>query len=181
MADPGEPEPMRTLVTGNNPLQGGRSSLVWNRRDVGFTLIEFLVAMAVMATLLGIAVLAIPNHDERYWRDNLDQLVDSLNAAQEESAMSGTPVLAQVDSQGWRFSISVNHRIAATAENISGGAFLPDVYRAQTWYKPVEITPLQLSLGAEYVMPVLEVSIKQGGRQALLLRGANGRFRWMKL
>jgi hypothetical protein len=31
--------------------------------------------MAVMAVLLGIAVLALPNHDERYWRDNLDQLV----------------------------------------------------------------------------------------------------------
>ncbi len=71
--------------------------------DAGFTLIELLVAIAVMAVVLGLAVLAFPNHDERYWRDNLDQLTASLNMAQEESAMAGSVIVAQVDALGWRF------------------------------------------------------------------------------
>jgi len=56
-----------------------------------------------MAIVMGVAVLAIPNHDDRYWRDNLDQLVGSLNMAQEESVMAGTPIMVQIDSVGWRF------------------------------------------------------------------------------
>ncbi len=55
-----------------------------HKSDAGFTLIEMLVAIAVMAVILAVAVLAIPNHDDRYWRDNLDQLVSSLNLAHHE-------------------------------------------------------------------------------------------------
>jgi len=69
----------------------------------GFTLLELLVAITIMAIMLGVASLAIPNHDERYWRDNLDQLTSSLNMAQEESLMTGMPILIQIDSVGWRF------------------------------------------------------------------------------
>jgi prepilin-type N-terminal cleavage/methylation domain-containing protein len=50
--------------------------------DKGFTLVEMLVAIAVLAILMTIALLSVPNHDDRYWRDNLDQLVASLNMAQ---------------------------------------------------------------------------------------------------
>jgi len=71
--------------------------------QAGFTLIELLIAIAIMAIVMGVAVLAIPNHDDRYWRDNLDQLVGSLNMAQEESVMAGTPIMVQIDSVGWRF------------------------------------------------------------------------------
>lgn len=69
----------------------------------GFTLLELLVAITIMAIMLAVASLAIPNHDERYWRDNLDQLTSSLNMAQEESLMTGMPILIQIDSVGWRF------------------------------------------------------------------------------
>ena len=56
-----------------------RSTPLRRFSDAGFALIELLVAIAILAVVLGVAVLAIPNHDERYWRDNLDQLVSSLN------------------------------------------------------------------------------------------------------
>jgi general secretion pathway protein H len=180
MVSPGEPEPMRTLLTGKRGDLGHLTYQPSNQSEAGFTLIEFLVAMVVMATLLGIAVLTIPNHDERYWRDNLDQLVRSLNFAQEESAMSGTPMLAQVDSQGWRFTMNMSNRTSTQNSNIPSASFLPDVYRPQTWHKPVEIIPQQLSLGAEYIMPALAVPIKQEGRQAILQRDTRGRFQWIK-
>lgn len=184
-------------------------------RDAGFTLIELLVAIAVMAVILAVAVLAIPNHDDRYWRDNLDQLVSSLNLAQEESAMSGTPMIAQIDSVGWRFFIPNASGAGAVASSygafgmgqssnavtLGGGSnapslitaqtsgLLPDVYRAQSWYKPVDMAPIELTLGGEQVVPVLQIPIKQvsaqtseqPGAQALLIRNSNGRFSWIKL
>ena len=178
MGSPGEPEPMRTLVTGKHSNSGQLRHSPSSSHEAGFTLIEFLVAIAVMAVLLGIAVLALPNHDERYWRDNLDQLVSSLNFAQEESTMSGTPMLAQVDGLGWRFSMPLS-AVAAAGSN-PGSTFLPDVYRAQTWHKPVEMTPVQLSLGGERFTEPLQIPIKQENRQAVLLRTTTGRFEWVR-
>jgi len=178
MGSPGEPEPMRTLATGKHSDHGQLRRTQSTPREAGFTLIEFLVAIAVMAVLLGIAVLALPNHDERYWRDNLDQLVSSLNFAEEESTMSGTPMLAQVDGLGWRFCMPLSAVIAAWGN--PGSSFLPDVYRAQTWHKPVEMTPVQLSLGGERITEALQIPIKQENRQAVLLRTTSGRFQWVR-
>lgn len=187
------------------------------KSDAGFTLIEILVAIAVMAVILAVAVLAIPNHDDRYWRDNLDQLVSSLNLAQEESAMSGTPMIAQIDSAGWRFfipntsgagaGVGSGSSYGSTSMGQSGNAvalggasnapspiaantsgLLPDVYRAQSWYKPVDMAPIQLTLGGEQVAQMLQIPIKQlnvqasgqQGAQAILMRNSNGRFSWVK-
>ena len=217
-----EPETMPILAIGS------KSSVVSDLRragDAGFTLIELMVAIAIMAVILGVAVLAIPNHDERYWKDNLDQLVSSLNLAQEESAMSGTPMIAQIDSAGWRFFVpNVNGANGANGTNSAIGSYgssasrssntpsgqslalsgnagvspvnnpsglMPDVYRPHSWYKPVEIAPLQLTLGEEQVVQVLQIPIKQvtgsgaqlnasDTRQAVIIRNRNGRFSWMK-
>jgi type II secretion system protein H len=178
MEGPGEPELMRTLVTDKRSYQGQLGRFTSSSCEAGFTLIEFLVAIAVMAVLLSIAVLALPNHDERYWRDNLDQLVSSLNFAQEESVMSGTPMLAQVDGLGWRFSMPLS-AVSISASNPSN-TFLPDVYRAQTWHKIVEMTPVQFSLGGERITEALQIPIKQENRQAILLRSTSGRFQWVQ-
>jgi hypothetical protein len=61
-----------------------------------------------------------------------------------------------------------------------GSTFLPDVYRAQTWHKPVEMIPVQLSLGGERFTESLQIPIKQEQRQAVLMRATNGRFQWAR-
>lgn len=143
-----------------------------------------LVAIAIMAIVSGLALLTIPNHDDRYWRDNLDQLVSSLNMAQEESAMSGAPILAQVDSAGWRFFTFAANGPSTAMMGGAGGVsasvngFIPDVYRPQSWYKPVEMVSLQLTLGGEVVTQAMQIPIKQAQRQAVLMRSSNGRFTW---
>ncbi len=176
---------MPILATGSKRFAKGDQSFTSLKQgkycEAGFTLVEVLVAIAILAIMLAVAVLTIPNHDERYWRENLDQLVVSLNLAQEESAMSGMPMTAQVDSAGWRFYIpNTSAAISNNSNVVSTSGLLPEVYRPQTWYKPVEITPLQLTLGDEQVAQTLQVPIKQENRQALLLRSSNGRFSWNK-
>jgi type II secretion system protein H len=224
MVSQAEPETMPILATGSKRIKTTCAPFLIKRvpvavnavrkSDAGFTLIEILVAIAVMAVILAVAVLAIPNHDDRYWRDNLDQLVSSLNLAQEESAMSGTPMIAQIDSAGWRFFIPNANGAGATAaygtssmgqsgntvalggsNNVpspiaaNSSGLLPDVYKAQSWYKPVDMAPTQLTLGGEQVAQVLQIPIKQvnaqangqAGAQAILIRNSNGRFSWTKL
>ena len=222
MVSQAEPETMPILAIGSKSsyashligLKDGLRSSSFSLRsaaDAGFTLIELLVAIAIMAVMLGVAVLAIPNHDERYWKDNLDQLVSSLNLAQEESAMSDSPMIAQIDSAGWRFFVpnvngaygssgsmgSSSNASSSQSLSLSGNSgvspvsnpsgLMPDVYRPQAWYKPVEIAPLQLTLGGEQVAQVLQIPIRQvtgsgvqDTRQAVLIRNRNGRFSWVK-
>jgi prepilin-type N-terminal cleavage/methylation domain-containing protein len=170
--------------------------------EAGFTLIEMLVALAVFAIVMAVAVLTIPNHDDRYWRDNLDQLVSSLNMAQDESAMSGMTMVAQIDGNGWRFFVPGAVGAAGNSAGVltlggsntatnapppgfnNSNGLMPDVYKAKNWYKPVDIAPLQLTLGGESVSEVLQIPIRQVSgadiRQAILIRNRNGRFSWNK-
>jgi len=153
----------------------------------GFTLVEMLVAITILAILMTVALLAIPNHDDRYWRDNLDQLVSSLNMAQEESALSGTTMLVQIDATGWRFvpapngaptSVLINASGAAASNSgqVSTSGLMPDVYSPQLWHKPVAIEPVQLTLGGETITQAMQIPIGQDQRRAILQRSTNGRF-----
>jgi general secretion pathway protein H len=142
----------------------------------GFTLIEMLLALAIVAIFLGVAVLAIPNHDERYWRSNLDQLVSSLNAAQEESQTSGIPMRVEINQSGWRFSRA--NLAGQTQDPASIKTFIPEAYQAKAWFKSVNMEPIQLNLGTEYVNEELRLPIHQDKRFATLVRSNDGRFYW---
>lgn len=70
----------------------------------GFSLIEILVVLVIISITLGMASLALPNNDERKWRDMNHRLIVSLNQAKEEVILSGASVNFQIDANGWRFS-----------------------------------------------------------------------------
>lgn len=167
-----EPEPMRILGIGKK----SNGLIKCSSAESGFTLIELLLALTIVAVMLGIAVLTIPNHDERYWRDNLDQLVASLNAAQDESLMSGSSMLAQIDEAGWRFSRPLN--LNPLAEANTPATFIPDAYKAKVWAKAVIVSPMQLTLGTESITTTMRIPIQQDKRFATLVRASNGRFSW---
>jgi type II secretion system protein H len=148
-----------------------------NSSEGGFTLIEMLLALTIVAILLGAAVLAIPNHDERYWRNNLDQLVSTLNAAQDESQSSGIPVSVAINQMGWRFSKTTR---AGQAQDPSlTNTFIPEAYQPHAWFKPVKLEPIQLNLGTEYVNEELRIPLEQEKRLAILIRSNDGHFYWV--
>lgn len=146
--------------------------------EKGFTLIEMLLALTILAILTGLAVLAIPNHDARYWRDNLNQLSASLNTAQDESEMSGYPMLVEINESGWQFTRLHQGRLNQLAG--SSASFIPDAYKTQSWAKPVNMSPTRITLGDEYVTESLRIPIEQDQRQAILLRSNSGRFSWIE-
>jgi hypothetical protein len=141
-------------------------------------------------------MLTIPNHDERYWRDDLNQLVSSLNLAQEETSISGIGMLVQIDSQGWRFAPNALDLAALAARPTVGvgvvgvtaspnfnavlsGGTLPDVYRAQNWHKPVIMQPIELSLNTEPITSAWQMTVVQDQRKAIVQRSHAGRFSWV--
>ena len=144
--------------------------------DGGFTLIEMLLALTIVAILLGLAVLAIPNYDDRYWRNDLDQLVSTLNAAQDESQSSGIPVSVAITQSGWRFSETTPTRQAQDPTLTS--TFIPEAYKPHAWFKPVSVEPIQLNLGTEYVNEELRIPLEQEKRIAILIRSTDGHFYW---
>jgi general secretion pathway protein H len=147
---------MQILVTGNN-------------RESGFTLIEILIVITIMAIVMSMASLAIPNHEIRYWREDLDHLTGTLNLAAEESAAGGLPITAEIDSQGWRFY----QGNTPTSLHV-----LRDVYAPQQWHSPVEMESIKLVMGNEFVVSPARFSISQKDRQAFLIRKNSGIYYW---
>jgi type II secretion system protein H len=88
---------MQILEIGNKlkPIKDSQS---------GFSLLEILVVLVIISITLGMASLALPNNDERKWRDMNQRLIVSLNQANEEVILSGAPINFQIDTNGWRFS-----------------------------------------------------------------------------
>ena len=144
--------------------------------DGGFTLIEMLLALTIVAILLGVAVLTIPNHDERYWRNNLDELVSTLNAAQDESQSSGIPVSVAINQLGWRFSKTTC--TGQAQDPTLTNTFIPEAYKPHAWFKPVSVEPIQLNLGSGYVNEELKIPLEQEKRLAILIRSNDGHFYW---
>ena len=85
-------------------------------------------------------------------------------------------MLAQIDEAGWRFSRPLN--LNPMAEANTPATFIPDAYKAKVWAKPVIVSSMQLTLGAESVTTAMRIPIQQDKRFATLVRASNGRFSW---
>ncbi len=69
----------------------------------GFTLLELLVAMALLGLLSGMAVLAVGGIDERRAREEAAALRDRVAFASEEAMLQGEEYLLAVASGSYRF------------------------------------------------------------------------------
>ena len=81
-----------------------------------------------------------------------------------------------INQSGWRFS-KVN-RVTPIQDPALTNTFIPEAYKPQAWFKPVDIEPVQLDLGTEFVNEELRIRLQQEQRLATLIRSNDGRFFW---
>lgn len=144
--------------------------------QAGFSLLEVMVSITILAIILGLAAISIPNHDLRYWRHDLNHLTESLNAAQDESMMTGQVILASIDQRGWRFSVDPNSILVGKNEMRTS---MTGVFRERHWKNPMVLDSTTYILGEEIIDRASKITIKQDQRKAYLIRKNTGYFAWM--
>jgi general secretion pathway protein H len=88
----------------------------------GFTLVELMVVLFLIALLAGTVVLALPG-DARALRVSAERFALHADAARNSAITSGAPVLVELDAKGYRFDrrdhgawVPANERVFAPAD-----------------------------------------------------------------
>lgn len=101
------------------------------RHSRGFTLLEILIAVAIVAVTVGLAVLKLEPSDGRRLEDAAEKLVRQLEIARDEAVIRGQTVAFSSDGPGYQFWLADTERNAWVAlpntETIASGQFAQGV------------------------------------------------------
>jgi type II secretion system protein H len=138
-------------------------------KQSGFSLLELLVVISILGFILSMATLALPNNDEKLWKQDVQELIATLNQAREEVAMSGAPIRWISSSQGWSFR----------QINLQGDERpLGDPLQERHWRLPSTVTSTdQLIIGQEVFASPMIIEVKHDKMSAKIQREKNGRFK----
>ncbi|OZB47299.1 MAG: type II secretion system protein GspH [Thiomonas sp. 14-66-4] len=89
---------MPTSAAGSSAAMAGRGA-----RQRGFTLVELLVVLLVMALLTGLAALALPRSGQDSMQREADRLAALLDAARQQAAARGEPLAWAPGAAGYTF------------------------------------------------------------------------------
>jgi general secretion pathway protein H len=104
----------------------------------GFTLIEILLVVALIAIAAGLAALSVSG-GERSLREETDRLAALFHMAQSEVRVSGRPLVWQADLSGYSF------RLLGTEEDLR-----EELSRKRTWPFSVErVSPARVVFARE--------------------------------
>jgi general secretion pathway protein H len=138
-------------------------------KQSGFSLLELLIVITILGFILSMATLALPNSNEKLWKEDLQELTATLNQAREEVAMSGAPIRWVSSSQGWSF-----RQINLQGEERPLGNPLQE----KKWrLSPTLSSTEQLIIGQEIFTSPMVIELKHGTLSAKIQREKNGRFR----
>lgn len=156
---------MPTLAVGNWHQPPARFGTKTRFVD-GFTLLELLVVLAIMAVLTGGVLLALPPAGERALKHDGEQLAALLEAGRARARAAGLPLVWQAQ--------------AAEAGFGQGGASSGQVFRwqgmavppdwPQRWHSPeTQAQSVRILLGPEPVLPAQQVVLFGAQGQRLVV------------
>ncbi|MHB1668564.1 GspH/FimT family pseudopilin [Thiomonas sp.] len=155
----------------------------------GFTLVELLVALLVMALLTGLAAMALPQSGQESMQREAERLAALLDAAREQAAARGEPLawapgpagytFLQPSPRGW-IPLDDAPLTARRWQWLSGDAALPANYQPRGTSATVQAgqvavrasggvagpgaAPSWLVFGTEPVSPPLDITLQDDGR-----------------
>lgn len=138
-------------------------------KQAGFSLLELLIVITILGFILSMATLALPNSNEKLWKEDLQELTATLNQAREEVAMSGSPIRWVSTSQGWSFR----------QINIQGDEkTLGNPLQEKKWrLSPTLSSTEQLIIGQEIFTAPIVIELTHGTLSAKIQREKNGQFK----
>ncbi len=107
------------------------------RTQLGFTLVEILVVLAIIGVVTSLAVVRLESSDARRVSQAAEELVSLLEAAQDEALATGSSIAVSSDGQGYQFWLADNEQgqwLALPIHEFLHTRKLPDevLWRAQT-------------------------------------------------
>ena len=100
-------------------------------KNQGFTLVEMLVVMLIIAVMVGLAQVVWRTNPAKAWQADGEHLQVLLTAWQEEASMQGVPLGVQLDEIGFRFVKQDSQGVWRLWQD--------DVFHADKWSQPADI------------------------------------------
>jgi len=88
-----------------------------NTCQKGFTLIEIMVVVVVIAVLMGAVTLAFPPVGDKLLKENTERFSALISLAQDEAILQSAEVALEIDDKGYSFYRNENNSWSALSES----------------------------------------------------------------
>jgi general secretion pathway protein H len=152
------------------PLTRGASK----GRERGFTLLELLVALVVVAVLIGMVAVSGTPAVDRALRFEAERLAQLLSLAREEAQVRGAPIRFDADADGYQFAIFRERQWRPILDDRD---LRPRRWEAQTRVVVVRADgAARLVFGRDLVEAPYELRLQRDGATAVIYANGLGSF-----